>query len=415
MLALLEECVTELGGTYAMEDTDSMAIVATKRGSLISCPGGPLRLQNGDPAIKALSWAQVDEIVKRFHALNPYDREAVPGSILQIEKCNFDPSTRKQRQIWCYAVSAKRYALFTKNKSGMPTLLPKGTNGKDKHCSEHGLGHLLNPIDPKSEDRNWIAQIWEMIISKSLGIAVPEIHFTNVPAMSRLTITSAVILKALEELNRDRKYSDQIKPFNFLLSCHIVPFGNPPGTDPAKFHLIAPFELDSNKWRKMDWIDQYSSHKYKINSNYSSTATARVKTIGDVIADYEHHPEAKCADEHGRICEKQTVGLLYRRHIQIGEILGIGKESNHFEEVDAGLVHTEEDAYTIYRDPKRDKWEREIRPKLQKIPLSLLYETGLSRRALIKARRGHVRPHARSQALLVEFLNKLRPAKKRRE
>src|SRR5262249_51106132 len=28
MLALLETCVTELGGTYAMEDTDSMAIVA---------------------------------------------------------------------------------------------------------------------------------------------------------------------------------------------------------------------------------------------------------------------------------------------------------------------------------------------------------------------------------------------------
>jgi hypothetical protein len=40
MLALLENCVAELGGTYAMEDTDSMAIVATKRGSLIPCSGG---------------------------------------------------------------------------------------------------------------------------------------------------------------------------------------------------------------------------------------------------------------------------------------------------------------------------------------------------------------------------------------
>ena len=43
MLALLERCVTDLGGTYAMEDTDSMAIVATQRGGLIECAGGPYR------------------------------------------------------------------------------------------------------------------------------------------------------------------------------------------------------------------------------------------------------------------------------------------------------------------------------------------------------------------------------------
>ncbi len=46
MLALLEHCVTELGGTYAMEDTDSMAIVATKRGGFVPCPGGNL-VKNG--------------------------------------------------------------------------------------------------------------------------------------------------------------------------------------------------------------------------------------------------------------------------------------------------------------------------------------------------------------------------------
>src|SRR5206468_2845864 len=50
MLALLEYCVREKGGTYAMEDTDSMAIAATERGGTIDCAGGP---------IKALSWNQV--------------------------------------------------------------------------------------------------------------------------------------------------------------------------------------------------------------------------------------------------------------------------------------------------------------------------------------------------------------------
>jgi hypothetical protein len=37
MLALLEHSVSELGGTYVMEDTDSMAIVATERGGLVRC------------------------------------------------------------------------------------------------------------------------------------------------------------------------------------------------------------------------------------------------------------------------------------------------------------------------------------------------------------------------------------------
>ena len=107
MLTLLENCITKMGGTYAMEDTDSMAIVATKRGGLISCPGGP-HMKGKEPAIKALSWGQVEEIAARFELLNPYDRDAIPGSILKIEGDNFDPKTKKQRQIYCLAISAKR-------------------------------------------------------------------------------------------------------------------------------------------------------------------------------------------------------------------------------------------------------------------------------------------------------------------
>jgi len=163
MLALLEKCVTDLGGTYAMEDTDSMAIVATERGGLVDCPGGYRRKRDGIKAVKALSWTQVVGIANRFKSLNPYDRTAVPGSILKIEDDNFDPETRKQRQLWCYAISAKRYALFLRNERGAPQLLRKGTNGNENRWSEHGLGHLLNPTDPDSDDREWIAQVWQGI------------------------------------------------------------------------------------------------------------------------------------------------------------------------------------------------------------------------------------------------------------
>ena len=43
LLALLERLVADRGGTYAMEDTDSMAIVASEHGGLVACPGGPYR------------------------------------------------------------------------------------------------------------------------------------------------------------------------------------------------------------------------------------------------------------------------------------------------------------------------------------------------------------------------------------
>jgi hypothetical protein len=109
MLCLLERCVTDAGGRYAFCDTDSMAIVANEEGSLVPCPNGPY-----EGHIKALSWNTVDQIVSRFVALNPYDAAMVPGSILKIEKENLDEQTKQRRQLYCYAISAKRYALFNR-------------------------------------------------------------------------------------------------------------------------------------------------------------------------------------------------------------------------------------------------------------------------------------------------------------
>ena len=134
------------GGSYAFADTDSMAIVANESGGLIPCKGGPHRFPDGRPAIRALSWEMVDSIVDQFAALNPYDRGAVSGSILKIEDVNFDPDTGKRRLIHAFAISAKRYALFTIDREGRPEVIEGG-------YSEHGLGHLLNPIDPDSEDK----------------------------------------------------------------------------------------------------------------------------------------------------------------------------------------------------------------------------------------------------------------------
>ena len=311
MLALLEHCVTELDGAYAMEDTDSMAIVATKRGGIVPCPGGSRRFSNGRDAVRALSWQQVKKISERFSDLNPYERNAVPGSILKIEDDNYDdPKTRKhQRQVYCFAISAKRYALFLKDEMGVPFLLRNGENNKDDRWSEHGLGHLLNPTDPDDEDRDWIAQVWLNMVRRALGLQTQGLSFEHLPAVGRVSISSPAVMRSLDEFNAGKKYRDQVKPFNFLLTCYVRQFGHPIGTDPECFHLIAPYDSDPRDWLKNLWIDKYSKKRYRISAtgHHGDRRTARVKTYGDVLREYEFHPESKCADANGEVCGKRRI------------------------------------------------------------------------------------------------------------
>lgn len=403
MLGLLEYSVAELGGTYVMEDTDSMAIVATEHGGMIPCPGGTLRTSDNCQAVKALSWDQIDGIKRKFAALNPYEKDAVPGSILKIEEDNYDPATHKQRQLYCVAISAKRYVPFLLDVGGNPVLLQKTINNKKDRWSEHGLGHLLNPVDPEKEDRKWIAQVWLNIIQKALGLCAKKLGFENLPAIGRITVSSPAVLRPFAQFNEGKSYKDQIKPFNFLLSCHISSFGHPIASDPEKFHLMAPYDSDPRRWLKIQWIDRYSGKQYSITTNgyHGDRQTARVKTYGDVLIEYEFHPETKNADADGKPSGKQTIGLLQRRHIQIDEIKYIGKESNLIEDVESGLVHSETDIYTEYVDPKRNEWETKTRPGLKKIRLSKLVDlSGMSRSALKELRAGKSMPHEKNRKLL---------------
>jgi hypothetical protein len=216
-------------------------------------------------------------------------------------------------------------------------------------------------------------------------------------------------MKCLQSLNAGKPYSEQIKPFNFLQTCHVGPLGHPEGVDPERFHLITPYNADPRSWLVTEWIDQYSGERFRVttHSHCGSKQTARVKTYGDVAVEYEHHPESKCADAFGNPCERQTVGILQRRHIRIDQIKSIGKESNSLESVDAGMVHAEKDAYTEYVDPQRDEWTTKILPALKKIPLRILVracESRISRRALIDLRAGRSRPHKKNSVELAKVL-----------
>jgi hypothetical protein len=91
--------------------------------------------------------------------------------ILKLEPENFDPVTHERRQLWCYAISAKRYTLFNlDDETGRPLV---------RKYSEHGLGHLLNPTDPPDtedldeedeERRAWMKLLWEGLVTEAFGL-----------------------------------------------------------------------------------------------------------------------------------------------------------------------------------------------------------------------------------------------------
>jgi hypothetical protein len=306
-------------------------------------------MADGREAVRALSWAQVDRIADRFRALSPYHEDVISGSILKVEKDNFDPVTHERRQLWCLAISAKRYALFLRSPNGEPVLLKApdakdeasrsqefetgSANNNDDRWSEHGLGHLLNPTDPDADDREWIAQVWLNISRRAMGLQGNAIGFESHPAVGQLAISSPSLLSPFAAMNRRKRYRNQVKPFNFLSTCHVRPFGHPYGSAPERFQLIGPYEGDSRRWLTMPWIERYSTKAYQISTagDHGDRKTARVKTYGEVIEEYAYHAESKCADSKGQPSGKQTVGLLQRRHVRIDSVTFIGKESNSLE------------------------------------------------------------------------------------
>jgi len=119
-------------------------------------------MPDGPDAIRALSWSETQGIVDRFRTLNPYDKRIVPGSILNIvEEINYD-STGKQRQLYGYGISAKRYAVYVLDAAEVRII----------KASEHGLGLYYRPKEGRDQECAvpvWIKEGWQWILDVRSG------------------------------------------------------------------------------------------------------------------------------------------------------------------------------------------------------------------------------------------------------
>lgn len=384
MLALLERLVTDAGGTWMFCDTDSMAIVATEHGGLIPCPGGTERLPDGCAAVLALSYAQIDTIRAQLNALNPYDPKLVP-ELLKIDKTGV-----------CYTISAKRYVIYHDQPDGSRTILKR---------SQHGLGRYLDPLSPKEVRRDehgnplWIDETWQWILDAHHNPDTPLPSWAGLPALSRVTVSSPALLRPFARWNRDRVWREQMKPSNFLLVATVIPFGHPPGTDPARFRLIAPYTSNPDEWPGLKWHNMYDpgGPSYHITTEWTIEAesnSAIVQSYADVLRGYRLHPEQKFYAPDGRPCGRLTQGVLQRRPVHLtGQPALIGKEANRLDDVQAGLVGSLGEVLTEYIQPTADTIHRLALPVLDRFTgRHLAGLAGADRRTIDRIRRGQ-RPH----------------------
>jgi hypothetical protein len=312
------------------------------------------------------------EIVRWFEALNPYE---FGGSILKIEDENFslaDPANREP--LYCWAVSAKRYALFNLT-AGEPVM---------RKVSAHGLGHLIAPyrsgdapthipaphlsVLTNGTDR-WHSDLWWQIVSAALSGHPDRIELDyhpslTAPAVSRYGATTPELLRWFSRYNAKRSYRQQVKPFGFLYSLQAtLPFEEEliaVGTRrrrsrAAPIKPIALFDRDLSKAVETTF-DRDTGR---------AVSAHRLKSYAEALSNYHLHPESKFVN--GDFLDR---GTTLRRHVHVATVQHIGKEANDWER--QAVLGISADAQPTYGVGAADlaNLSRDLRPMIERWSLA---------------------------------------------
>ncbi len=330
MLACAERLALDTGLDWVFCDTDSLAIAKPD-----NMP---------DPEF----WRAVEAVRAWFTPLNPY---AKPGAILKLEDANYGLDGRRPGKglspLYCFAVSAKRYAMFNLDDEGAPVL---------RKASAHGLGHLIPPYGTANTPANlpmpqadlndigverWQHDVWHRIISAALAGHAEQVRLDDLPgftapSVSRYAATTPELLRWFKRFNLRKPYRVQVRPFGFMLAftagnatrsamsgASVEGDGKRRGRRSGVKKLsdapraVAPFDKD---------IIHAAKHCFDRDTGHPVSAKA-LKTYRQALLRYHLHPEAKFLG--GDYFDR---GTTTRRHIQVTEIQRIGKEANRWEE-----------------------------------------------------------------------------------
>jgi hypothetical protein len=307
ILAIIELLADREGLSWAFCDTDSMALAR---------PDGMTEARFLEKCSRVRAW---------FQTLNPY---AVPGSILKLEDENFalDETGREipgvLAPLYCFAISAKRYALFNMSPDGRPII---------RKASIHGLGHLLPPHAdghlaadiPESKKalreldlREWQYEVWYRIVEAALNgssayVMLNDLSGFNQPAVSRYGAATPKLLGWFKRYNQDKPYQDQVRPFGFMLSAKSYQ------KDGVYVRPVRAFEKRP-ELRATGWFDRETGQSLEANE---------LQTYAEALNRYHLRPEDKF--HNGDYFDS---GLTQRRHVDVRGVEVIGKQADRWEE-----------------------------------------------------------------------------------
>jgi len=272
-LAMAEAKTIELGAHHTYMDTDSIFVP-------------PEHAQT---------------VAKYFQPLNPY---------------RVDIPLLKQDDLLFYGVSSKRYVLYQR----------EGDKITIADFKLHGLGHLTNPFP--SRKNHWQEEIWQdllMLHYKQISQVDVEQKYGNLYALTKLTVSTYHVYHRFRSLNADKKWENQVKPFNFYNLGFQMREENGQMIKP-----LAPFSKDPQKIVHEPFID-YETGLIKQGSRF-------FKPLCRTILQYVDHPEYKY---------EGNVGLLIRKQINVDDVLIIGKEANKIEDQPLFVTNAQ-----VFRDKK---------------------------------------------------------------
>jgi len=377
LLSMLEASVTEAGGSYLFCDTDSLCIVSNETGGVLPCPGGTHKLEDGSEAVKALSWHEVDEIAAKFNQLNPYNKSLV-RNILKIEDVNFvDSDPRKpRRQVFGYAISAKRYALYIKTEDGISVVKASG----------HGLGYLCAPKEGMDENCDaplWISEAWDWLLRKDLGLSCKEPAWLDLPAMMRMTLTSPNVMRT--------QRPEWLFPFNFFFFPLLSELGGyPAGCDRSNFKIITQYESDREKWGKLKGVNLCDGQHYSMEMFPNGKQDKVIpETFRIILRLYLRRPESKSLAPDGSPCVADTQGLLRRASIIAGEVVPVGKETDRRWEQGEDMSLVDFQVLEYRQGGKLITAEEELRDRMRQFGVrELIRKSRLSQKTIYAILRG---------------------------
>jgi hypothetical protein len=354
LLAMLEKSVQEENGAYLFCDTDSLCIVGSAKGGFVECPGGRTR-RVGKVGINVLSLDQVKQIAKRFRKLNPYDPKLVP-EILKIEDVNFVDHKAENpfHQLFGYAISAKRYALYSRT----------GNNIHIEKASGHGLGYLFAPKERKKNEEDeetpqWVFEAWEFLLRRALKLPSKDPKWLDLPAMMRMVVTTPNVFK--------QQRPEWLGPFNFFLFPMLSETfgGYPKGFDKSNFVFITPYESDRKKWSTLLGVNLFDGNSHQIALQHTVNQDKVIpESFRILFSKYLNKPETKSLAPDGMPCTGSTRGLLQRARITAGKLVPVGKETDRRWEqgedpsmIDSGIYTYEKRVKLEIAHPaERKKW-----------------------------------------------------------